>query len=181
MAKSSQFRICTWLVVENPRGGAVTRLKKYVIRSAKRFAYLIGCSLLSMIPVLGRFLWPIVTGLYCQRLLGKRATLILALTWVVYPSLAVALSYQPLRFLSGLRAFSRELMEPYLCRSSMTSVQQRQWFSLNELKLYGFGFMIFLLSRMPVIGPLMFILAQTSIVVLFLSIVEVIDIETFSN
>lgn len=56
----------------------------------------------------------------------------------------------------------RELLEPYFSRVKFTSEQKRKWFRDREGLLFGFGVGFYLLIKVPLLGVLIYGIAEAS-------------------
>ena len=54
----------------------------------------------------------------------------------------------------------RELLEPYFARIRFTSEQKRKWFRSREGLLFGFGIGFYILLRVPLLGVLIYGIAE---------------------
>ncbi|KAI0475036.1 formamidase [Xylariaceae sp. FL0804] len=60
------------------------------------------------------------------------------------------------------RSLTRELLEPYFSRVRFTAAQKRAWFRSREGLLFGFGVGFYALVRVPLVGVLVYGIAEAS-------------------
>lgn len=68
-------------------------------------------------------------------------------------------------FLQGYfasRGLMRELLEPYFSRIKFSKDQKRRWFKDREGLLFGFGVGFYLLLKTPILGVLIYGIAEAS-------------------
>ena len=165
-------RRCGCFCYRNPRGAAIHRLFLYLARVGKRIVLLAFISLVSLLPVVGRFAWPLATVHYIYSTLGMKTAIYFSFGSLLFPSLTGFLSGRPLSFLLKLRLFARELLEPYLSRSNLKQDERRHFIQQNTLLLCGFSLFFYLPMQIPIVGPFVFGFAEAAISVLFLQVVE---------
>lgn len=66
----------------------------------------------------------------------------------------------------------RDLLEPYFSRIRYTSEQKKQWFRDREGVLYGFALAFFVFLKIPLIGVLIYGIAEASTAYLITKITE---------
>lgn len=68
-------------------------------------------------------------------------------------------------FLQGYfasRGLMRELLQPYFSRIKFSAAQRRKWFMEREGLLFGFGLGFYLLIKVPLLGVLIYGIAEAS-------------------
>lgn len=60
------------------------------------------------------------------------------------------------------RSLMRELLEPYFSRIKFTKEQKRHWFHDREGLLFGFGVGFYIFQRIPLLGVLVYGIAEAS-------------------
>ena len=63
-------------------------------------------------------------------------------------------------------------LEPYFCRINYTSLQKRAWFHDREGVLYGFALAFFVILKTPLLGVLIYGIAEASTAYLITKITE---------
>ncbi len=146
---------------EGGGGSGITRL---LWRFGRRAALSLAVLGLSYIPLVGRFVLPATSFYTFRRAVGVGpAALIFAVG-------SLCLLFLPHRrylviFLQtyyGQRSLMRELLGPYLSRVRFGATQKRRWFAAREGLLFGFGAGFYVLLRVPLVGVLVYGLAEAS-------------------
>lgn len=60
------------------------------------------------------------------------------------------------------RSLMRELLEPYFARVKFSKEQKRKWFKSREGVLFGFGLGFYILVKVPLVGVLIYGIAEAS-------------------
>lgn len=66
----------------------------------------------------------------------------------------------------------RELLEPYFARVHFTKDQKRNWFRSREGVLFGFGLGFYILVKIPLVGVLVYGIAEASTAYLITKITD---------
>ncbi|KAB8071655.1 hypothetical protein BDV29DRAFT_178861 [Aspergillus leporis] len=142
--------------VSRPVGeGVVLFLRRY----GRKFGMLLGIFLLSLLPIVGRFVMPAASFYTFQQGVGTVPAAAIFGTGLVLPKRFVVTfihSYY------ASRSLMRELLEPYFCRVKFTPEQKRRWFADREGVLFGFAFAFTVVLKAPFVGVLMYGVAQAS-------------------
>ncbi|KAJ3151828.1 hypothetical protein HDU89_001877 [Geranomyces variabilis] len=133
------------------------RLLSYLKRYAKRIAMLAVVYLISLVPIVGLFVWPLATFAYVGLAIGWHRA-----AWVCAAGL---ISPPWWRFVKG----------PLL--RVMTQSQRRAWFTRNEALIAGFTLPFWYLLSTPWVGPLAFGIAQAAASRLCVEIFDPVDVE----
>lgn len=155
-------------------------------RYTKRIGMLLGLYVLSLIPVIGRFVMPAASFFTFRNHVGTvPAAVIFGAGLVVPKSLIVKFlhTYFASRSLMrelvspmdgvGRRNSSNSLqLEPYFCRIKFTPEQKRRWFRDREGVLFGFAFAFTVVLKTPFIGVLMYGVAEASTAYLITKITD---------
>ncbi|KAI1293924.1 hypothetical protein EDD11_008346 [Mortierella claussenii] len=133
---------------------------RYMRRTWRRLKWGLLFLVLSWIPVLGRFAFPIASFLSTIQAIGSKplAIVFAAASFMLPRSLSIYL----LKGFFGCRALTRELLDPYFIRVGMSHYQKRKWFNYRKSVLLGFGVVFFVGCSIPVIGVAIYGLAQAS-------------------
>ncbi|CAK7208724.1 hypothetical protein SCUCBS95973_000199 [Sporothrix curviconia] len=137
--------------------------KKSVMRFLWRFGRKAGISLavfaLSYVPVVGRFVLPATSFYTFRRAVGLGPAALIFGTGLFLPRRYLVVFLQTYY---GQRSLMRELLGPYFARVHFTAAQKRQWFSSREGLLFGFGAGFYVLLRVPLVGVLIYGIAEAS-------------------
>ncbi|KAI8892022.1 hypothetical protein BC833DRAFT_612805, partial [Globomyces pollinis-pini] len=163
------------LIYENSRGSIPARLLLFLKRLTIKLGFFLSCAILSWLPIVGSFVWPLVTFYYIQKTFGMKYGVFLLILGYCVPSLNNLLTFRFLKTLAKLRAFGRELLEPYLCRSNMTKKERRAWFDIHSAYIYGFTCLLYPFLSIPIFGPIFFGVAQAAISELVIVVVHDTD------
>ncbi|KAG0214510.1 hypothetical protein BGX28_001964 [Mortierella sp. GBA30] len=133
---------------------------RYMRRTWKRLKWALLFLVLSWIPILGRFAFPVASFLSTIQSIGsKPLAIVFAVTSFLLPR---SLSIYLLKGFFGCRALTRELLDPYFIRVGMTHYQKRKWFNYRKSVLLGFGVVFYVCCSIPIIGVAVYGLAQSS-------------------
>ncbi|KAF9186329.1 hypothetical protein BGZ51_002076 [Haplosporangium sp. Z 767] len=133
---------------------------RYMLRAWKRLKWGLLFLVLSWIPVIGRFAFPVASFLSTTQSIGsKPLAIVFAVTSFLLPR---SLSIFLLKGFFGCRALTRELLDPYFIRIGINHYQRRKWFNYRKSVLLGFGVVFYVGCSIPLIGVAVFGLAQAS-------------------
>ena len=138
------------------------RFSKFVRRTVKRLFLGLLLYLLSMIPGIGKLVFPAAGFYSLYRALGEDlilAAIVGGFGLLLFPKRTYVILVHG--WLSS-RALTRELLEPYFARIAFSDSQKREWFHEREGVLLGFGLAFYLVMRLPLIGPLVYGIATAS-------------------
>ncbi|KAF7717003.1 Uncharacterized protein PECH_003182 [Penicillium ucsense] len=138
-------------------------------RYAKRMGTLLGVYLLSLTPVVGRFVMPAASFYTFRSHVGTAPAAVIFGAGLVLPK-AMIVKFLHTYFAS--RSLMRELLEPYFRRIRFTSDQKRRWFRDREGVLFGFAFAFTIVLKTPFIGVLMYGVAEASTAYLITKITD---------
>ncbi|KAJ5469649.1 hypothetical protein N7539_009267 [Penicillium diatomitis] len=138
-------------------------------RYAKRMGTLLGVYLLSLTPVVGRFVMPAASFYTFRSHVGTAPAAVIFGAGLVLPK-AMIVKFLHTYFAS--RSLMRELLEPYFQRIRFTSDQKRRWFRDREGVLFGFAFAFTIVLKTPFIGVLMYGVAEASTAYLITKITD---------
>ncbi|KAE8356589.1 hypothetical protein BDV28DRAFT_126923 [Aspergillus coremiiformis] len=131
----------------------------FLRRYGRKVGMLFGIFLLSLLPIIGRFVMPAVSFYTFQRSVGTAPAAAIFGTGLVLPKRFLVTF---LHSYYGSRSLMRELLEPYFCRVKYTPEQKRRWFADREGVLFGFAFAFTVVLKTPFVGVLMYGIAQAS-------------------
>ncbi|KAL2886847.1 transmembrane protein UsgS [Ceratocystis lukuohia] len=130
-----------------------------LVRHARKAALGLAIYAASFLPVVGRFVLPALSFHTFRKAVGLGpATALFAIGLVLPRSWGVVF----LQTYYGSRSLVRELLEPYFARLRFDARQKRKWFRAREGILFGFGLGFWVLVRVPLVGVLMYGIAEAS-------------------
>ncbi|OIW26383.1 hypothetical protein CONLIGDRAFT_634663 [Coniochaeta ligniaria NRRL 30616] len=134
-------------------------LSMFLLRFAKRGAISLAVFAASYIPYVGRLVLPAASFYTFNRAVGLGPAALIFGTGILLPRRYLVIFLQTY-FAS--RSLVRELLEPYFSRVHFTSDQKRRWFRSREGLLFGFGIGFYALLRVPLLGVLIYGIAEAS-------------------
>lgn len=114
---------------------------------------------LSYVPYLGRLVLPAASFYTFNKAVGLGPASIIFGTGIFLPKKYLIMFLQSY-FAS--RSLVRELLEPYFARVHFSKEQKRNWFHSREGLLFGFGIGFYALLRVPLLGVLIYGIAEAS-------------------
>lgn len=149
----------------NPKAG----LQKLLLRYARKAGLSLSVLLLSYMPFVGKFVLPLASFYTFRQSAGDVPALAIFAAGLVLPRRYLVIFLQA--YFSS-RSLVRELLEPYLARVAYSSAQKQEWFRDRAGVLFGFGLGFFLLLRIPLVGVLVYGIAEASTAFLITKITE---------
>lgn len=145
-------------------------LKKFLFKSLRKAALSVTVYFLTFLPIVGSWVLPMssayslhqVTGPVPAGVFAFAAKFFLPKSWTV----------KLLQTYFASRTLMRELLEPYFSRVPFNSDQKRRWFRDREGLLLGFGVGWMLLMKIPLVGVLVYGIAEASTAYLITKITE---------
>ncbi|KAG0320462.1 hypothetical protein BGZ99_004494 [Dissophora globulifera] len=133
---------------------------RYMRRTWKRLKWALLFLVLSWVPVIGRFAFPVASFLSTIQSIGsKPLAVVFAIASFMLPR---SISIYFLKGFFGCRALTRELLDPYFIRIGINHYQKRKWFNYRKSVLLGFGVVFYVGCSIPIIGVAVYGLAQAS-------------------
>jgi hypothetical protein len=129
----------------------------FVYRFAKKGALSLAVFALSYLPYVGRFVLPAASFWTFNQAVGLGPASVIFGTGVLLPRRYLVIFLQS--YFSS-RSLMRELLEPYFARIKFTSEEKRKWFRAREGLLFGFGIGFYVLLRVPLLGVLIYGIAE---------------------
>lgn len=154
---------------------AITR---FLMRFGKKAGLSLAIYLLSFTPLVGRFVLPAASFYTFNNVAGLGPAAIVFGTGIFLPRKVLIIFLQSY-FAS--RSLMRELLEPYFSRIHFTSAQKRHWFHDREGLLFGFGVGFYILQRIPLLGVLIYGIAEASTAYLITKITDPPPPPTYSE
>jgi hypothetical protein len=131
---------------------------RFVWRFARKGLISLAVYAASYLPVVGRLVLPAASFWTFKSAVGLGpAALIFAGGGLLLPRRYLVIFLQSY-FAS--RSLMRELLEPYFARIRFTPEQKRRWFRSREGLLFGFGIGFYVLLRVPLLGVLIYGIAE---------------------
>ncbi|CCC09493.1 unnamed protein product [Sordaria macrospora k-hell] len=134
-------------------------ISMFIYRFARKGAISLAVFAASYLPYVGRFVLPAASFWTFNRAVGLGPASVIFGTGVLLPRRYLVIFLQSY-FAS--RSLVRELLEPYFARIRFTSEQKRKWFRSREGLLFGFGIGFYILLRVPLLGVLIYGIAEAS-------------------
>jgi len=146
---------------------------KAMVAFLRRFGKKAGISLvvylLTFLPLVGRFVLPAASFYTFNKAVGLPPAVVVFGSSLFLPKRYLVLFLQS--YFSS-RSLMRELLEPYFSRIHYTSEQKKAWFKDREGVLYGFAVAFFFMIRVPLLGVLIYGIAEASTAYLITKITE---------
>ncbi|CAO3627188.1 unnamed protein product [Mucor hiemalis] len=134
-------------------------MKDYMMRTWKKSRIGILLLILSFIPFIGQFVFPLAGAYTTYKALGKTQAVAVGICFFFLPRWA---TMKLIRALIGMRSLMRELLAPYFIRMKMTHKEKRQWFSGRKDVLFGFSGIAYIIIRLPIVGIIGYGIAQAA-------------------
>ncbi|KAG2215246.1 hypothetical protein INT46_006649 [Mucor plumbeus] len=134
-------------------------MKDYMLRTWKKVRLGLLLLLLSMIPFVGRFVFPAAGAYTTYKALGKTQGIAVGICFFFLPRWA---TMKLVRALIGMRSLMRELLAPYFVRMRMSHREKRRWFSGRKDVLFGFSGIAYIIIRLPIVGIIGYGIAQAA-------------------
>jgi len=129
----------------------------FLYRFARKGALSLAVFALSYVPYVGRLVLPAASFWTFNRAVGLGPASVIFGTGVLLPRRYLVIFLQSY-FAS--RSLMRELLEPYFARIKFTADEKRKWFRSREGLLFGFGIGFYVLLRVPLLGVLIYGIAE---------------------
>ncbi|KAF2012287.1 hypothetical protein BU24DRAFT_412797 [Aaosphaeria arxii CBS 175.79] len=148
-------------------------IKKTIMIFLVKYGRKAGISLavlaLSYIPYVGRFVLPAASFYTFQGAVGQQPALLIFGTSLVLPKKYLVTFLQA--YFSS-RTLMRELLEPYFARVRYSKEQKKKWFKDRAGVLFGFGLGFYVFVKIPLVGVLIYGLAEASTAYLITKVTE---------
>lgn len=141
----------------------------FLKRTWKQVRYGLFLFLLSLIPVVGRYVFPVVGAYSTFKTLGKTQGVVVGICFLFLPRWA---TMKLVRTLIGMRSLVRELLEPYFSRMRMSHEDKLRWFSGRKDLIFGFSLIAYLIIRVPYIGFINYGIAQCAVGYILTKVVD---------
>jgi hypothetical protein len=134
-------------------------LTKFLIRFAKKGGVSLTIYALSYTPLIGRFVLPAASFYTFNKAVGLGPATAIFGVGVFLPRKYLVIFLQTY-FAS--RSLMRELLEPYFARIKFTKEQKKAWFHARAGLLFGFSLGFYALVRVPLVGVLIYGIAEAA-------------------
>ncbi|TVY35651.1 hypothetical protein LOCC1_G007018 [Lachnellula occidentalis] len=155
--------VTMFMVKFGKKCGGVTNYGTFYQHSLTQSNFQAGISLtifaLSYIPYIGRFVLPAASFYTFNKVVGLGPAAVVFGTGLFLPRRYLVIFLQSY-FAS--RSLMRELLEPYFSRIKFTKEQKKHWFHDREGLLFGFGVGFYIFLRIPLLGVLIYGIAEAS-------------------
>lgn len=160
---------------QSPSSGTPTRkslidaFTAIFTRFSKRAGISLAVYLLSFLPVVGRLVLPAASFYTFNKAVGLPPAVAIFATSIFLPKQYLIMFLQTY-FAS--RTLMRELLVPYFARIKFTPDQKKRWFKDREGVLFGFAFTFTVFLKIPLIGVLIYGIAEASCAYLITKITD---------
>ncbi|KAI0018159.1 formamidase [Xylariomycetidae sp. FL0641] len=144
-------------------------ISMFLWRFARKALISLSVFALSYLPYVGRFVLPAASFYTFNQAVGLGPAAAIFGTGVFLPKRYLVIFLQT--YFSS-RSLMRELLEPYFARVHLTKEQKRNWFRSREGLLFGFGIGFYTLLRVPLLGVLIYGIAEASTAYLITKITD---------
>lgn len=134
-------------------------LTSFLLRFARKGLLSLLVFVLSYLPLVGQFILPAASFYTFKKSTGLGPACLIFGLGVVLPRRYLVIFLQTYY---ASRSLMRELLEPYFARVHFTKDQKRNWFYHREGVLFGFGLGFYILVRIPLVGVLIYGIAEAS-------------------
>ncbi|KAL3426151.1 transmembrane protein UsgS [Phlyctema vagabunda] len=141
----------------------------FLMRFAKKAGLSLAIFALSYVPYVGRFVLPAASFYTFNKAVGLGPAAVIFGTGIFLPRRYLVIFLQSY-FAS--RSLMRELLEPYFSRIHFTKEEKRRWFRDREGLLFGFGIGFYIFQRIPLLGVLIYGIAEASTAYLITKITD---------
>ncbi|KAF2402199.1 transmembrane protein UsgS [Trichodelitschia bisporula] len=144
-------------------------IKAFVYRFGRKAGISLAVYVLSFLPYVGQFVLPAASFYTFQNAVGTKPAVFIFASSLALPKRYIIVFLQT--YFSS-RSLMRELLEPYFARLRYTPEQKRRWFKDREGVLFGFAMGFFTLLKIPLVGVLIYGIAEASTAYLITKITE---------
>ncbi|KAH7129301.1 hypothetical protein B0J13DRAFT_679049 [Dactylonectria estremocensis] len=141
----------------------------FLYRFVRRGLISLAVYSLSFAPLIGPFVLPTASFYTFNSAVGLGPASVIFGTGLFLPRRYLVIFMQT--YFSS-RSLMRELLEPYFARVHLTKEQKRNWFRSREGVLFGFGLGFYTLVKIPLVGVLVYGIAEASTAYLITKITD---------
>ncbi|RDA84489.1 hypothetical protein CP532_5074 [Ophiocordyceps camponoti-leonardi (nom. inval.)] len=166
LVDESRFSYYTNLAQYSPVGwgnrapdAAAYTLSNSINRYCRKALISVAIYSLSHLPIVGTTVLPLVSFYTFHKAVG------LGLAGLIFGSSLLLPRKYLVIFLQtyfATRTLTRELLDPYFSRVKFTASEKRNWFRSREGVLFGFGLGFYILLKIPLVGVLIYGVAEAS-------------------
>ncbi|KAF2722299.1 hypothetical protein K431DRAFT_222263 [Polychaeton citri CBS 116435] len=144
-------------------------LQAFLMRFGRKAALSLAIYAASFLPYVGKLVLPAASFYTFNRSAGLGPAVAVFGSGLVLPKRYLVMFLQS--YFSS-RSLMRELLEPYFSRIHYDKAQKRAWFHDREGVLYGFALAFFMMIKVPLVGVLVYGIAEASTAYLITKITE---------
>jgi hypothetical protein len=144
-------------------------LRIFAIRYGRKAGISLAVLALSYIPYVGRFVLPAASFYTFQHAVGPQPAGAIFAGSLLLPRRYLVMFLQS--YFSS-RTLMRELLEPYFARVRYNKEQKKMWFKDRAGVLFGFGLGFYVFVKIPLVGVLIYGLAEASTAYLITKVTE---------
>lgn len=141
----------------------------FLMRFGKKAGLSLAVFTLSYVPYIGRLVLPAASFYTFNSVAGLGPAAVVFGTGIFLPRRYLVIFLQS--YFSS-RSLMRELLEPYFSRVRFTKEQKKHWFHDREGLLFGFGVGFYIFLRIPLLGVLIYGIAEASTAYLITKITD---------
>jgi len=141
----------------------------FLTRFSKRAGISLAVYLLSFLPYVGRFVLPAASFYTFRKAVSTPPAVAIFATALFLPKSYLVVFLQT--YFSS-RTLMRELLVPYFNRVRFTSEQKKRWFKDREGVLFGFAITFTVFLKIPLVGVLIYGIAEASTAYLITKITD---------
>ncbi|MCJ1232269.1 hypothetical protein MMC14_000218 [Varicellaria rhodocarpa] len=150
----------------------------FFLRFGRRAGMSLAIYMLSYLPMVGRFVLPAASYYTFNKAVGPVPATIIFGAGIFLPRRYLVVFLQS--YFSS-RSLIRELLEPYFSRIRFNKEQKRLWFHDREGILFGFGVGFYIFLKIPLLGVLIYGIAEASTAYLITKITDPPPPPTYSE
>lgn len=144
-------------------------ISMFLYRFARKGGISLAIFALSFLPLVGRFVLPAASFYTFNKAVGLGPASVIFGTGLFLPKRYIVIFLQSY-FAS--RTLMRELLEPYFSRIRFTKEEKKKWFRNREGILFGFAIGFYTLIKIPLVGVLVYGIAEASAAYLITKITD---------
>ncbi|KAM0719101.1 hypothetical protein Q7P37_005006 [Cladosporium fusiforme] len=144
-------------------------VQAFLMRFGKKAAISLGVYMLSLLPYVGRFVLPTASFYTFNKSVGWQPAVVIFGSGIFLPKRYLIMFLQS--YFSS-RTLMRELLDPYFARMRYSPSEKKLWFSDRTGVLYGFALAFFFFLKIPLVGVLIYGIAEASTAYLITKITD---------
>ncbi|KAL6710554.1 hypothetical protein ACN47E_008602 [Coniothyrium glycines] len=141
----------------------------YATKQGRKAGISLAVLALSYVPYVGRLVLPAASFYTFRKSVGTQPAAAIFIGSLLFPRRYLVTFLQA--YFSS-RTLMRELLEPYFARVQYSSEQKKLWFKDRAGVLFGFGLGFYVFVKIPLVGVLIYGLAEASTAYLITKITE---------